>query len=167
MEVAQELLNRWSYAVRTLPPALNSDLKVEGTLEHHSLCHCKAWDIWTSLHGSKGLEEHGGALANGVQWWRGLVGSHHIGSMLPWFDYWCHVMFFFPYIHCSKMKAEARKHFDRHWQPFRKERISLRVESSMAFLHLDFTDIDNLWKHRLRRMQETFNLSKVDQAQEI
>lgn len=64
------------------------------------------------------------------------------------------------------MKAEARKHFDRRWQPFRKERISLGAES-MAFLHLDFTDIDNLWKHRLRRMQETFNLSKVDQAQEI
>ena len=65
------------------------------------------------------------------------------------------------------MKAEARKHFDRRWQPFRKERISLRVESSMAFLHLDFTDIEYVWKHRLRRMQETFNLSKVDQAQEI
>lgn len=67
MEVAHEFVNRLSYAVRTLPPALNSDLKVEGTLEHHSLCHCKAWEIWTSLHGSYGLEEHGGALAKGVQ----------------------------------------------------------------------------------------------------
>ncbi len=52
---------------------------------------------------------------------------------------------FFPYIHCTKMQAEARKHFDRHWQPFPKERISLRVESSIAFLHLDITDIEYIY----------------------
>lgn len=166
MEVAHEFVHWWSYAVRTLSPALNSDLKVEGTLEHHSLCHCKAWDIWTSLHGSYGLEERPARCWSGSMMEKASkVPSHWLYASMVWLLMSCDG--FFPYIHCSKMKAEARKHFDRHWQPFRKERISLGAESSMAFLHLDFTNIDNLWKHRLRRMQETFNLSKVDQAQEL